>query len=420
MTTSTRDPSLAERDPEIASLIGREDERQRDKLRMIPSENYASRAVLEACGSSLSNKYSEGYPRKRYYEGQQFIDEIEELARERIKRLFGVEHANVQPYSGSPANLAVYFAFCKPGDTVMGLGLPHGGHLTHGWPVSITGSYFKSVPYSVRRDDHRIDLDEVRRLAHEHKPRLLFCGGTAYPRTWDFPAFSAIAREVGAILVADVAHIAGLIAGGAHPSPVGHADVITSTTHKTLRGPRGGMIMTTAAHAAAIDKAVFPGLQGGPHEANIAGLAVAASEASTDEFKAYAHQVVANAKALASALSSKGYSLVSGGTDNHLLLIDLTNKSIPGKKAAKALDHAGIELNYNTVPYDPRKPFDPSGVRLGTPAITSRGLREAHMQAIATWFDEAVRNADDASKLDAIAAEVKRFLGDFPAPGILV
>jgi glycine hydroxymethyltransferase len=420
VTTPTRDPSLAERDPEIASLIRREDERQRDKLRMIPSENYASRAVLEACGSTLSNKYSEGYPRKRYYEGQQFIDAVEELARDRIKQLFGVEHVNVQPYSGSPANLAVYFAFCKPGDTVMGLGLPHGGHLTHGWPVSITGSYFKSVPYSVRRDDHRIDLDEVRRLAHESKPRLLFCGGTAYPRVWDFAAFAEIARETGAILVADVAHIAGLIAGGAHPSPVGHADVITSTTHKTFRGPRGGMILTTAAHAAAIDKAVFPGLQGGPHQASIAGVAVAAKEAATDDFKAYAHQVVANAKALAKGLGDRGYALVSGGTDNHLLLIDLTNKNIAGKRAAKALDHAGIELNYNTVPYDPRKPFDPSGVRLGSPAITSRGLREVHMEAVAHWFDEAVRHADDSAALDAIAAEVKRFLADFPAPGILI
>jgi glycine hydroxymethyltransferase len=420
VTTLSRDPSLAERDPEIAALIRNEDDRQRDKLRMIPSENYASRAVLEACGSSLSNKYSEGYPRKRYYEGQQFIDPIEELARDRVKALFGVDHVNVQPYSGSPANLAVYFAFCKPGDTVMGLGLPHGGHLTHGWPVSITGSYFKSVPYSVRREDHRIDLDEVRRLAHEHKPRLLFCGGTAYPRAWDFAAFAAIAREVGSILIADVAHIAGLIAGGAHPSPVGHADVITSTTHKTFRGPRGGMILTTAAHAAAIDKAVFPGLQGGPHQASIAGLAVAAKEAATDDFKRYAHQIVANAQALATALSTRGYSLVSGGTDNHLLLIDLTNKGVTGKKAAKALDQAGIELNYNTVPYDPRKPFDPSGVRLGTPAITSRGLREEHMEAIAHWFDEAVRNHENAAALDAVAAEVKRVLTDFPAPGLLV
>ncbi len=420
MTTPSRDPSLAERDPEIAALIRREDERQRDKLRMIPSENYASRAVLEACGSSLSNKYSEGYPRKRYYEGQQFIDAVEELARDRVKQLFGVEHVNVQPYSGSPANLAVYFAFCKPGDTVMGLGLPHGGHLTHGWPVSITGSYFKSVPYSVRRDDHRIDIDEVRRLARESKPRLIFCGGTAYPRIWDFPAFAEIAREVGAILVADVAHIAGLIAGGAHPSPVGHADVITSTTHKTFRGPRGGMILTSSTHAAAIDKAVFPGLQGGPHQAAIAGVAVAAKEAATDDFKRYAHQVVANAKALAKALTDRGYSLVSGGTDNHLLLIDLTSKGITGKKAAKALDHAGVELNYNTVPYDPRKPFDPSGVRLGTPAITSRGLREEHMEAVAHWFDEAVRQAENNTALDAIANEVRRFLTDFPAPGLLV
>ncbi|MFO0651965.1 MAG: serine hydroxymethyltransferase [Polyangiales bacterium] len=420
MTTPSRDPSLAERDPEIAALIRREDERQRDKLRMIPSENYASRAVLEACGSSLSNKYSEGYPRKRYYEGQQFIDAVEELARDRVKQLFGVEHVNVQPYSGSPANLAVYFAFCKPGDTVMGLGLPHGGHLTHGWPVSITGSYFKSVPYSVRRDDHRIDIDEVRRLAQESKPRLIFCGGTAYPRIWDFPAFAEIAREVGAILVADVAHIAGLIAGGAHPSPVGHADVITSTTHKTFRGPRGGMILTSSTHAAAIDKAVFPGLQGGPHQAAIAGVAVAAKEAATDDFKRYAHQVVANAKALSKALGDRGYSLVSGGTDNHLLLIDLTSKGITGKKAAKALDHAGVELNYNTVPYDPRKPFDPSGVRLGTPAITSRGLREAHMEAVAHWFDEAVRHADNNTALDTISNEVRRFLTDFPAPGLLV
>lgn len=422
--STLRDPDLAARDPEIAALIHAEDLRQRDSLRMIPSENYASRAVLEACGSSLSNKYAEGYPRKRYYEGQQNIDPIEELARERVKALFGVEHANVQPYSGSPANLAVYMAFAKPGDTVMGLGLPHGGHLTHGWPVSVTGAWFKSVPYSVRRDDHRIDLDEVRRLAHEHKPRLIFCGGTAYPRLWDFAAFGEVAREVGATLVADVAHIAGLIAGGAHPSPVGHADVITSTTHKTFRGPRGGMILTSAKNAAAIDKAVFPGLQGGPHVASIAGVAVAAKEAATDEFKAYARQVVANAKTLACHLAGMGYALVSGGTDNHLLLVDLTNKGVSGKIAAKALDRAGVELNYNTVPYDPRKPFDPSGVRFGTPAITSRGLSEAHMERVAHWFDRAVKIAAETqggdARLDAIAAEVKTFLADYPAPGILV
>jgi glycine hydroxymethyltransferase len=417
-----RDPDLASADPDISALVRAEDQRQRDGLRMIPSENYASRAVLEACGSTLSNKYAEGYPRKRYYEGQQNIDPIEELARDRIKALFGVEHANVQPYSGSPANLAVFMAFAKPGDTVMGLGLPHGGHLTHGWPVSVTGAWFKSVPYSVRRDDHRIDLDEVRRLAHEHKPRLLFCGGTAYPRTWDFAAFAAIAAEVGATLVADIAHIAGLVAGGAHPSPVGHAHVITSTTHKTLRGPRGGMILTDATRAAAVDKAVFPGLQGGPHVASIAGLAVAAKEASTDAFRDYAAQVVKNARRLGEKLSERGFSLVSGGTDNHLLLVDLTSQGIPGKPAAKALDRAGIELNYNTVPYDPRKPFDPSGVRLGTPAITSRGLKEEHMDAVADWFHRAVRNAAETQggdeRLDVIAREVREFLRDFPAPGL--
>ncbi|MFO0628345.1 MAG: serine hydroxymethyltransferase [Polyangiales bacterium] len=420
--STLRDPQLAAADPDIAALVRAEDQRQRDGLRMIPSENYASRAVLEACGSTLSNKYAEGYPRKRYYEGQQNIDPIEELARDRIKALFGVEHANVQPYSGSPANLAVFMAFAKPGDTVMGLGLPHGGHLTHGWPVSVTGAWFKSVPYSVRRDDHRIDLEEVRRLAHEHKPKLIFCGGTAYPRTWDFAAFAAIAADVGATLVADIAHIAGLVAGGAHPSPVGHAQVITSTTHKTLRGPRGGMILTDASRAAAIDKAVFPGLQGGPHVASIAGLAVAAKEASTDAFRAYAAQVVKNARRLGECLAARGFSLVSGGTDNHLLLVDLTNQGIAGKPAAKALDRAGIELNYNTVPYDPRKPFDPSGVRLGTPAITSRGLTEQHMDAVADWFHRAVRNAAETQggdeRLDVIAGEVREFLRDFPAPGL--
>lgn len=414
----TFDPTLAEADPEIADLVRKETQRQFDKLRMIPSENYASRAVQEAMGSPLNNKYSEGYPLKRYYEGQQFIDPIELAARDRIKALFGVEHANVQPYSGSPANLAVYFAFCKPGDTIMGLGLPAGGHLTHGWGVSITGSYFKSVPYGVRREDHRIDLDEVRRLAEEHKPKLLWCGGTAYPRVWDFAAFAQIARSVGALLVADIAHISGLVAGGAHPSPVGHADIITSTTHKTLRGPRGGMILTSAAHAAAIDKAVFPGLQGGPHVSQVAALAVAAKEAATPEFKRYAQAVVDNARALASAMTERGYQLVSGGTDNHLLLVDLTNKNIPGKKAAKALDRAGIELNYNSVPFDPRKPFDPSGVRLGTPALTSRGLGTQHMAQVAEWFDEAVKNAEDEAKLDAVARQVRDLLRDFPAPGI--
>ncbi|MDP3277060.1 MAG: serine hydroxymethyltransferase [Deltaproteobacteria bacterium] len=414
----SNDPSLAIADPEMFALIQGETQRQFDKLRMIPSENYASRAVQEAMGSPLNNKYSEGYPRKRYYEGQQFVDPIEELAQSRIRSLFGVEHANVQPYSGSPANLAVLFAFCKAGEKIMGLGLPAGGHLTHGWSVSITGAYFDSKAYGVRRDDHRIDMDEVRKLAEEHKPKVIFCGGTAYPRLWDFAAFGELARSVGAILVADIAHISGLIAGGAHPSPVGHADVITSTTHKTLRGPRGGMIMTRKELAPAIDKAVFPGLQGGPHVSQMAALAVAAKEASDPSFKRYAAQVVANAKALAKALGDRGYSLVSGGTDNHLLLIDLTNKNITGKLGAKALDAAGIELNYNSVPFDPRKPFDPSGVRLGTPAITSRGLKEADMERVATWFDDAVQSAGADAKLASIATEVQRFLKDYPAPGI--
>jgi len=413
-------PALAATDPEIAQLIAKEEQRQRQKVRLIPSENYTSAAVLEASGTVLQNKYSEGYPHKRYYEGQEFIDPIESLAIERAKALFKVDHANVQPYSGSPANLAVYLAFCKPGDTIMGLGLPAGGHLTHGWGVSITGKYFKSVSYGVRRDTHRIDLDEVRALALAEKPRLLWCGGTAMPRTIDFAGFASIAKEVGAILVADIAHIAGLVAGGAHPSPVGHADVISTTTHKTLRGPRGGMLMCKAEHASAIDKAVFPGLQGGPHNQTTAGIAVALREASTPEFTNYAHAIVANAKALAEGLLSRGFSLVSGGTDNHLVLVDLTNKDVPGKKAARAMDRAGLVCNYNTVPFDPRKPFDPSGIRLGTPAVTSRGMGTKEMGQIAAWIERAVDAAkrEDDAALDVIAGEVRELTARFPAPGL--
>ena len=412
-------PHIAQTDPEIASLIEQEARREYEKIRLIPSENYVSVAVLEASGSVLTNKYSEGYPGRRYYEGQQFIDVIETMAMERAQALFGVDHANVQPYSGSPANLAVYLAFAKPGDTIMGMSLPMGGHLTHGWPVSVTGKWFHSVQYSVRADTGRVDLDEVRDLARRERPRLIFCGGTAIPRTIDFPAFAEIANEVGAVLVADIAHIAGLIAGGAHPSPAGHAGVITTTTHKTLRGPRGAMIMSTAEHASALDKAVFPGLQGGPHDHTTAAIAVALHEAAQPEFRTYAHQVVANAKALAGALAGRGYNLVSGGTDNHLILVDLTRQGIGGKPAAKALDRAGIELNYNTVPYDPRKPFDPSGIRLGTPAITTRGLGAEHMPAIAAWIDDAITAAakDDDAALDRIAREVRDLLSGFPMPG---
>ena len=412
-------PHAARTDPEIASLIEQEARREFEKIRLIPSENYVSLAVLEASGSVLTNKYSEGYPGRRYYEGQQFIDIIETIAVQRAQALFGVDHANVQPYSGSPANLAVYLAFAQPGDTIMGMSLPMGGHLTHGWPVSVTGKWFRSVQYGVRADTGRLDLDEVRDLARRERPKLIFCGGTAIPRTIDFPAFEQIAAEVGAVLVADIAHIAGLIAGGAHPSPAGHAGVITTTTHKTLRGPRGAMIMSTAEHASALDKAVFPGLQGGPHDHTTAAIAVALREAAQPEFRDYAHQVVTNARALAEALTARGYDLVSGGTDNHLILVDLTRQGIAGKPAARALDQAGIELNYNTVPYDPRKPFDPSGIRLGTPAITTRGLGGEHMPLIAAWMDDAITAAakEDEAALDRIADEVRDLLAAFPMPG---
>src|SRR5215475_5731676 len=410
---------VADSDPEIAELIEAEARRQHDKIRLIPSENYVSAAVLEATGSVLTNKYSEGYPGRRYYEGQQVIDQIERLTCQRAEQLFGVEHANVQPYSGSPANLAVYLAFLAPGDTVMGMALPMGGHLTHGWGVSATGKWFHSVQYGVRADTGRIDFDEVRDLARRERPKVIFCGGTAIPRTIDFPAFAEIAREVGAVLVADVAHIAGLIAGGAHPSPVGYAPVITTTTHKTLRGPRGAMVMSTAEKAMPIDKAIFPGLQGGPHNHTTAGIAVALKEAAQPSFRAYAAQVVSNAAALAAALQARGYDLVSGGTDNHLLLVDLTSKGIGGKPAAKALDRAGIELNFNTVPYDQRRPFDPSGIRLGTPAITTRGLTEEHMPVLAGWIDDAITAAvkDDEAVLGQIAGEVRDLLAGYPTPG---
>jgi glycine hydroxymethyltransferase len=413
------DEPLATSDPKVMELVHDEERRQADKIRLIPSENYVSRAVLEASGSVFTNKYSEGYAGKRYYEGQQFVDPLETLATTRACSLFGADHANVQPYSGSPANLAVYFAFLKPGDKVMGLALPMGGHLTHGWNVSITGRYFQSVQYGVRKDTGRIDLDEVRDLARKEKPALMWAGGTAYSRIWDFPAMAAIAAEVGARFVVDMAHIAGLVAGGAHPSPVPHADVVTTTTHKTLRGPRGGMILTRAAYASAIDKAVFPGLQGGPHDHTTAGIAVALNEAAQPAFKEYAHNVVKNAAVMAAELMARGYHVVSGGTDNHLILVDLTNKNIPGKVAAKALDKAGIELNYNSVPYDTRKPFDPSGIRLGSPSVTSRGMGAAEMKQIVAWMDQVMTNPSD-DNAEKVAGEVRELCRRFPAPGIAV
>ncbi len=419
MSQPTLTQPLVAADPEIASLVEAEGRRQHDVIRLIPSENYVSQAVLDAAGTVLTNKYSEGYPGRRYYEGQQVIDQVENLAIDRAKSLFGVEHANVQPYSGSPANLAVYLAFMQPGDTVMGMALPMGGHLTHGWNVSATGKWFRPVQYAVRRDTGTVDLDEVRDLARAERPKVIFCGGTAIPRTIDFPGFAEIAREIDAVLVADIAHIAGLIAGGAHPSPVGHAEVISTTTHKTLRGPRGAMLMSDEAHAKALDRAVFPGLQGGPHNHTTAAIAVALREAATPEFAAYARQVVVNASALADALVERGFDLVSGGTDNHLILVDLSNKGIGGKPAAKALDRAGIELNYNTVPYDPRKPFDPSGIRLGSPAVTTRGFGVGEMAQVAAWIDAAVAAAirDDEDALDKIAAEVRELCAAYPIPG---
>jgi glycine hydroxymethyltransferase len=413
-------PALRATDPEIYDLIALETKRQNEFIRLIPSENYASSAVMEATGSILNNKYSEGYPGKRYYEGQDYIDKVETLAIERAKSLFGMQHANVQPYSGSPANQAVYLALAKPGEPVMGLGLPFGGHLTHGWNVNFSGIVYHATQYDVDPDTHQVDLNRVEALAKQIRPKIMFCGGTAYPRVWDYAGFASIAASVGAVLVADVAHISGLIVAGAHPHPYPHARIITTTTHKTLRGPRGGMILCDTTYARDIDRAVFPGLQGGPHNHTTAAIAVALKEAGTDDFRRYGHQIVKNAKALATALLARGFRLISGGTDNHLILIDVTPRGITGKPAARALHEAGIECNYNTIPFDPRKPFDPSGLRIGTPSITSRGMTEKDMEPIAVWIDRVLRVADDREKLHGIRAEIAEFCKAFPAPGIRV
>jgi glycine hydroxymethyltransferase len=412
--------AIAHSDPELAELLVREEDRQAQSLCLIPSENYCSEAVLQANGSVLVNKYSEGYPGRRYYEGNEIIDEVERLAISRAKRLFGAEHANVQPYSGSPANLAIYLAFMKPGDTVMGLGLPAGGHLTHGWRVSATGIWFNAVHYGVSETTGRVDMDAVRELALEHRPQLLFCGGTAVPRTIDFAGFAAIAKEAGALMVADLSHIAGLVAGGAHPSPIPHADIVMTTTHKTLRGPRGGILLCREAHATALDRAVFPGLQGGPHQQQTAAIATALGEASTPQFRDYAHAIVANAKVLAQELIERDFTLVSGGTDNHLILLDMTSKGVTGKEAATALSRAGIVSNANAIPFDPRSPFDPSGVRIGTPAATTRGLGPEHMRQIAAWMHEVVAAPDDADVAQRVRSEVHDLLRQHPAPGCRV
>jgi glycine hydroxymethyltransferase len=407
-------------DPEVFDLIKAEERRQFDKIRLIASENYASSAVMEATGSVFTNKYSEGYAGKRYYEGQQLVDQVETLAVERAKALFGADHANVQPYSGSPANLAVYFALLKPGEKVMGLALPHGGHLTHGWNVSITGAYYQAVQYGVSESTHLLDYDAIREQALRERPRMIIAGATAYSRIIDFAAFAAIAKEVDAMLLVDMAHIAGLVAGGAHPSPIPHAQVVSTTTHKTLRGPRGGMLLCRAELADAIDKAVFPGLQGGPHNHTTAGIAVALKEAAQPEFKLYAAQIVKNAKALAAGLMERGFRVITGGTDNHLVLVDATSKGTRGKKLAKVLDRCGVVCNMNTIPFDPRKPFDPSGIRLGSAAVTSRGMKEAQMQQIAAFIDRATTMIDDLDAQARLQEEVKEFCQPFPAPGIVV
>ena len=405
-------------DPEIKELICQEEARQLSSIRLIASENYASEAVMQATGTVLTNKYSEGYAGKRYYEGQDYIDQVETLAIERAKALFGAEHANVQPYSGSPANQAVYLALCKPGDTIMGMSLPFGGHLTHGWKVNFSGIQYKSVQYELNPDTHRIDLDQVREMALEHRPRLIWTGASAYPRTWDFEAFAEIAAEVDAVLVADIAHFSGLVAGGVHPHPFPHASIVTTTTHKTLRGPRGGMILSKEEYARDLDRAIFPGLQGGPHNHTTAAIAVALKEASSDDFKDYARRIVANAQALAASLLERGFSLVTGGTDNHLILFDATAKGLSGKEGSSAMNLCGIEANSNAIPFDPRKPFDPSGIRLGTASVTSRGMNEEHMKQVADWIEQSFEAHDDPDRLQAIRQEISEFCSGFPCPGI--
>ncbi len=413
MTLADRLVPLAQSDPTIAGLIRREVDRQEHGLELIASENFVSVAVLEAMGTALTNKYAEGVPRKRYYGGCEVVDEVEQLAIDRAKALFGAAHANVQPHSGAQANMAAYLAVLKPGETLMGLALPHGGHLTHGSPVNFSGTLFRAVAYGVREETGRIDYDEVRITAQTERPRLLIAGGSAYARVIDFAALRSIADEIGATFLVDMSHFAGLVAGGAHPSPVPHAQIVTTTTHKTLRGPRGGMILCTAELAKAVDKWVFPGTQGGPLEHVIAAKAVALSEAARPEFKTYAAQVVKNAQALAQALVGRGYAIVSGGTDTHLMLVDLRPKGLSGKDAEQLLDRAGITVNKNTIPGDPQSPFVTSGVRLGTPAVTTRGFRESEMVRVAELIDEVLTHKDDAT-LSRVKGEVRALTDAYP------
>jgi glycine hydroxymethyltransferase len=405
--------ALRETDPDIADLIEQEIARQNDGIELIASENFVSPAVMEAMGSPLTNKYAEGLPRKRYYGGCEVVDRVEQLAIDRAKELFGAEHANVQPHSGAQANAAVFMAFLKPGDTFLGMDLSNGGHLTHGSPVNFSGILYHATSYGVT-DDGYLDYDDVRRKAREHRPKMLIAGYSAYSRVIDFALFADVAREVGAIFMVDMAHFAGLVATGHYPSPIPHADVVTTTTHKTLRGPRAGLILCKAQHAKVVDKAVFPGTQGGPLEHVIAAKAVALKEALDPSFKKYSAQVVANAKALAAALIARGLHVVSGGTDNHLMLVDLRNRGLTGKVAEQALDAAGITVNKNTVPRETQSPFVTSGIRIGTPAVTTRGMREGEMRKIAELIDRILQSPEDRSIAEAVRAEVRELTAAFP------
>ena len=407
-------PNLQKTDSEVFNAVSQELQRQRERIELIASENFTSLAVMQAQGSILTNKYAEGYPAKRYYGGCEYVDIVETLARERAKKLFGAEHANVQPHSGAQANMAVYFALLKPGDTVLGLNLSHGGHLTHGHPLNFSGKLYNMIAMNVRKDTEEIDYDEAAALAKEHKPKLILAGASNYSRVFDWKRLREIADSCGAYLACDVAHYAGLIAAGEYPSPVPYADVVTTTTHKTLRGPRGGLILCKENLAKAIDSAVFPGVQGGPLMHVIAAKAVCFGEALKPEFKAYQHQVKLNAAALAAALQTRGYRLVAGGTDSHVMCVDLRSKNMTGKAAEAALDKAGITANKNTIPFDPEKPFVTSGLRLGTPAVTTRGMKEKDMEQVAAFIDEALIHFADENYLAQIAEKVKKFLQNFP------
>ena len=414
MPTNPRELPISEVDPQVAEAIANEERRQHEGLELIASENFVSEAVLEAAGSVFTNKYAEGYPGKRYYGGCEFTDVVENLARDRAKQLFGAEHANVQPHSGSTANMAAYAALIAPGDTVLGLNLAHGGHLTHGHPLNFSGKTYKIVPYGVTKETETIDYDEVEKLANDHKPKLIIGGGSAYPRIIDFARMRQIADKVGAYYLVDMAHFAGLVAGGVHPSPVPHCDVVTTTTHKTLRGPRAGLILSKPEHAAAIDKVVFPGMQGGPLVHIIAAKAVCFQEALQPNFKDYARQIVANAKVLAHTLADEGFRVVSGGTDTHLMLVDVLAKGMLGSEAENALHDAGITVNKNAIPFDTNPPMKPSGIRIGTPALTTRGMKEPEMRQIGKWIAEALQHRTDKAVLEKIRRQVLDLAEQFP------